>query len=499
MWPSKSFDWFRRPFFVFLIDVLFGVVFVCWGGFMISTLKNYFLQFLGSDHSERKKFLLLATTFFLVIAAYTILRDLKNSVFISLVGKEYIPKARMIVLGLLVPAILLYSKLVDKIRRYYLLILYSSLYAVVCLIFAFFLYHPTIGIRNTDQSVWRLFGWIFYFVVEGYSPFVLSVFWAFSNSVNSPESAKKNYGFMVSGSKAGGMFTAGLAWALFSMGPVPFLGHISDAAKHSLILAFAAVFLCCIPLVIFYLMKTVPGRYLHGYEAVYKVEKQRGKTGKAKTGVFAGLKMLVKYPYVLGIFSMVFFYEILATVLSYLRLGVAKEATQSIAGLSGFLFKWVFFMHTIGLFISLLGTSSLLRKLGTRTCVMLIPITMGVVVLCFILGASPTIIMGAFTLMKSVNYAFSSPVRESLYIPTLKEIKFKSKSWIDAFGNKFAKFNGSIFNDIATYMGPAAFMPLYSFFFALIIGLWFFSAFLLGMRFDRAVAANEVVGMSEDE
>jgi len=129
----------------------------------------------------------------------------------------------------------------------------------------------------------------------------------------------------------------------------------------------------------------------------------------------------------------------------------------------------------------------------------LIPITMGVVVLCFILGASPTIIMGAFTLMKSVNYAFSSPVRESLYIPTLKEIKFKSKSWIDAFGNKFAKFNGSIFNDIATYMGPAAFMPLYSFFFALIIGLWFFSAFLLGMRFDRAVAANEVVGMSEDE
>jgi len=468
---------------------------------MSSKLKDACSKFLEAERSEWRKLILLSLTFFLVIAAYTLLRDLKNSIFIGLVGKEYIPKARMLVLVLLVPAILFYSKLVDRIRRYYLLIFYSLLYAIFCLIFAFFIYHPTIGIRNTDQSVWRLFGWIFYFVVEGFSPFVLSVFWAFSNSINTPDSAKKNYGFMVSGSKMGGMFTAGMAWALFSVGSLPFVGKISDAAKHSLILVVASILLFCVPVVILYLMRKVPGRYLHGYEAVYKEEKKRSKTGKSKTGIFAGLKMIIKYPYVLGIFSMIFFYEILNTVLSYLRLGVAKESTKSIAGLSGFLFKWVFIMQAVGLVISLFGTSALLRKFGTRNCLLLIPLSMGITVLCFILGAGtyPTIIMGAFTLMKSVNYAFSSPVRESLYIPTLKEVKFKSKSWIDAFGSKLAKFNGSVFNDIATYMGPVLRMPLHSFFFAGIIGMWFISAFLLGKRFDKAVSENEVIGLDKDK
>ncbi len=68
---------------------------------------------------------------------------------------------------------------------------------------------------------------------------------------------------------------------------------------------------------------------------------------------------------------------------------------------------------------------------------------MGVVILAFVIGTTPFIIMGAFTLMKSINYAFSQPVKEALYIPTLKEIKFKSKSWIDAFGSKLAKGSGS--------------------------------------------------------
>jgi len=468
---------------------------------MSSKLKDTCSKFLEAERSEWWKFVLLSVTFFLIIGAYTILRDIKNSVFIGLVGKEYIPKARMIVLFLLVPAILFYAKLVDRIRRYYLLIVYSLIYAICCLILAFFVYNPTIGISNTDQSPWRLFGWIFYFVVEGFSPFVLSVFWAFSNSINNPNSAKKNYGFMVSASKVGGMLSAGIAWALFSTRGFPLIGHFSDAAKHSVMLIMASFFLFCVPAVILYLMKKVPGQYLHGYEAVYKAEKERSKTGKSKTGMLAGLKMLIKYPYVLGIFSMIFFYEILNTVLSYLRLLTAKEATTSIAGLSGFLFKWVFVMQAVGLVISLFGTSTLFRKLGTRKCILLIPLSMGVTVLFFVLGAGtyPTIVMAAYSISKAINLAFSSPVRESLYIPTLKEIQFKSKSWIDAYGTKLAKLNGSVFNDIATYMGPALRMPLHSFFFAFIIGIWFVAAFFLGKRFDKAIEQNEVIGLDKPD
>jgi len=461
---------------------------------MSSKFKEMFKNMRKVKSADLTKFLFLSLIFFLVIGAYTIIRDLKNSVFIGLVGKEYIPYARLVVLAILVPAILFYSKLVDKIQRYYLLVVYSLFYAVVCLIFAFFIGHPTIGISNTDQSPYRLFGWLFYFFVEGFSPFVLSIFWAFSNAINDPDTAKKNYGLMVSSSKIGGMLTAGFAWFLFSVTSVPLFGVMTDVAKHRLILVLASLFLFMIPVVIFILIKRVPKKYLHGYEAVYKIEQKREKEGKTETGMLAGLRMLIQYPYVLGIFLMVFFYDILATILSYLRLTVAQSATKTIAETSGFLFKWVFFMHSIGLVISLFGTSALLRKLGTRICVILIPILMGTVVLCFVVGTSPFIIMTAFIFMKAVHYAFSSPVRESLYIPTLKEIKFKSKSWIDAFGSKLAKGSGSGFNILVGYANPALFMPLYSFFFAIIIGVWVIAAFLLGKRFDKAVERNEAIG-----
>jgi len=449
---------------------------------------------LQEEKFERLKFLFLSAIFFFVIGAYTVLRDLKNSLFIGLVGKEYVPVAKLAVLLVLVPAILFYSKLVDKIRRYYLLSFYSIFYAIVCLIFAFFIGHPTIGILNTDQSPYRIFGWLFYFFVEGFSPFVLSVFWAFSNSVSKPEGAKKNYGFMVSSSKVGGMCTAGLTWALFSFSNFPIVGYVSDVSKIRFILIITAFFLFCIYLAVKLLIKLVPGRYLHGYEAVYKIEKQRGKEGKAETGMFAGLKMFIKYPYVLGIFSMIFLYEILNSVLSYLRLGVAQKTAKSIAGTCAFLFKWVFIMQAVGLVISFFGTSSLLRKLGTRTCVLLIPIIMGVVVLCFVASDIPFVVMVAFTLTKSINYAFSAPVVESLYIPTLKEIKFKSKSWIDAFGSKVAKGSGSVFNLVAGFVSPTLFLPLYSFFFAIVIGIWVFSAFFLGKTFDKAISADEAIG-----
>jgi len=447
---------------------------------------------------ERWKLFFLSAIFFLVIGAYTIIRDLKNSIFSMTVGADYIPYVKLIVLIALVPAILFYSKLVDRIRRYNLLVFYSLIYAIICLIFAFFVSDPQIGLRNTNQSVYRLFGWFFFIIVEGFSPFVLGVFWAFSNSINSPESAKKNYGYMVSGSKAGGMFAAGFAWIIFSMKVVPFFGPISGPGKHSIALIFASICLFLIPIMVYMLMKKVPGKFLHGYEAVYKVEKKRGKTGKAKTSMFAGLYMLLKYPYVLGVFAMVFFYEVLNTIMSLLRVKVAQSATTSVTEMSKMLLGWVFIMHAIGFFISLFGTSTLLRRLGTRTCVVLIPVMMGAVVLAFVIGTTPFVIMGAFTLMKSINYAFSSPVREALYIPTLKEIKFKSKSWIDAFGSKLAKGSGSVINIFVTFMGQAMRLPLYSFFFAVIVGIWFVAALLLGKRFDKAVASNEVIGLSED-
>jgi len=401
---------------------------------------------------------------------------------------------------ILLPAILFYAKLVDSIRRYQLLCLYSTFFGILGLVFTFFIGHASIGILNTNTSPWRLFGWLFYFFVEGYSPFVLSVFWAFANSISSPQAAKKNYGLMVSGSKLGGMFTAGLAWWLFSQNRIAVADALAvDVFNHQLVLGISSCMVLLVPLIVILLMKKVPGRYLHGYEAVYKVEKKRKKEGSEQTGVFAGLVMLLRYPYVLGIFGMVFFYEVIATVLSYMRLGVAQSNAATISAVSAYLFQMVFMTHAVGFFISLFGTRTLLEKLGERVCLMLIPLISGALLLYFMFETTPGSLMVAFVALKAVHYAFSWPVRESLYTPTVKEIKFKSKSWVDAFGSKFARTTGSVFNIMVARLGTTLLMPVHSFFFAGIVGLWFMTAFMLGKRFDWAISNNEVIGVEEDE
>lgn len=444
---------------------------------------------------ERLKLLYLTIAFFCVVGAYTVTKELKDSILLAtLGGKEYIPWVKWAVMFGLAPAILLYAKLVDSMRRYQLLCFYAILFAVLNLVFAYFIGHETIGITNTNTGGHRWLGWLFYLFVESYSPFVVSVFWAFANSINSPESAKNNYGFMTAGSKMGGLIAAGGAWLWFTY------SGASDIMNHQLALIFSSVFLLVVPVVIFAMMKHIPGRFLHGYEAAYQVEKKKKKEGKEKTGVFAGLSMFFRYPYVLGIFGMVYFYEVVATVLSYLRVGVAQaNATGSLSDVSSFLFASVFLMQLVGFFISFVGTSALLRILGERLCLLLIPLTSGVLLAIFIFYPSPMMLVFAWIALKALNYAFSWPVRESLYIPTVKEIKFKSKSWIDAFGSKFAKSSGSAFNVFTHKLSETMYMPTHALFFAGLVGMWFMAASLLGKRFETAVLNNEVIGEEPDE
>lgn len=445
---------------------------------------------------EQLKFILLGLVFFCVIGSYTVARELKDSIFTFVVGREYIPYAKLATMFFLVPAILLYARLVDSMRRYYLLCFYALVYAVLGLIFTFFLGHPTIGITNTHSGSDRIFGWLFYFFVEGFSPFVVSVFWAFANSVSSPGEAKRNYGVMTAWSKMGGCLTAGLAWLLLT---IQISRGGTDLWNHQVLLGMSSLLLLCVPLLILVLMKKVPGILLHGYEAVYKEEKHRAKHEHQKPGVFAGLGMLVKYPYVLGIFGMVYFYEVIATVLNYMRLGVAMSESNNISVTSAYLFDTIFYTHLMGFFISLIGTRTLLMKFGERRCLMLIPIGSGLALTYFMLSSTTNnALKVAFIIIKSINYAFSWPVRESLYIPTVKEIKFKSKSWIDAFGSKFAKASGQAFNLGIVNVGAAAMLPVYGAFFASTVGLWFVTAFLLGRRYDKVITNQEVIGLEPE-
>ena len=68
------------------------------------------------DKQDRVKTFLLTAAFFLVIASYTLVKELKDSIFIEIVGKDYFATAKIVSMFVLIPAILLYAYLVDNMR-----------------------------------------------------------------------------------------------------------------------------------------------------------------------------------------------------------------------------------------------------------------------------------------------------------------------------------------------------------------------------------------------
>src|SRR4029077_7631143 len=128
-----------------------------------------------------------------------------------------------------------------------LLCFFSLFFGFVGLIFSYLLGHEAIGLPNTHVGPHRLFGWIFYFFVEGYSPFLVSVFWAFANSIFSSEEAKKNYGLMVAGSKVGSILAAYGAYLVFTYGVPITYSRIDDIRLHQYVYGASSLILLIVP------------------------------------------------------------------------------------------------------------------------------------------------------------------------------------------------------------------------------------------------------------
>lgn len=468
-------------------------------------LKRLFVDIFSKDAIERRKILLLTLSFFLVMGAYTVVRELKDLVFVNIVGLEAVPDAKIWCIVALVPLVFLYSYLVDTLRRNHLLCVCAIVYATLGIFCAYLLGHPTIGLPNTDASTSRIFGWFFYFFMESYQPFLISVLWSFVNSITKPEDSKDGYILLVAGGKIGGALFAGIAW-LFLEAQGTCHAVFSCAGSYQALMFFASALLLFVPIVILYLIKIIPQNHLQGYAAAYKFEKERERNIEKKSlfnrikGMFDGLLELIRYPYMLGIFGMIFFWEIINVIFSYLRLGAVKEASGSTIQFGAYLYQQMVIFHLVGLFIVLIGTRTLIVWLGERRCLIAIPVLIGISVMFYLSTVYyfPSHVMFAasavFLFMRAINYAFASPLRESLYIPTTKAVKFKTKSWIDSFGAKLSKATGSYYNRFTRTISASALFNVNIAFFAAVLALWMVMAHFLGKRFETAVKNNELIG-----
>ena len=86
----------------------------------------------------------------------------------------------------------------------------------------------------------------------------------------------------------------------------------------------------------------------------------------------SGFNLFFKYPYVLGIFGMIFFWEIVNVIFNYMRLTIGLREAENISQFSAFLYKNAMLTQITGFIIVSLGTSAAVRYLGQRISLLLI-------------------------------------------------------------------------------------------------------------------------------
>jgi AAA family ATP:ADP antiporter len=444
--------------------------------------------FVEKSPHEILKLITLGIAIFLVMGAYTIFKELKDSIFMITVGAKYLPDVKTISLLIMVPMVLLYGWLSQKIKRETLLIGCLIFYGVGGLIATFFICDPCIGLYNTIADKSRLFGWIFYLFLEGCSPFLVSAIWSFFNSISHPKDIKDTYITMTVMSKLGGILFAGSAWAYNTYF---FTNTIrSEVNQYSSIMGIASIAILLVPFLILFLIYNSNKNDLKGYSE--NIITQENKTIIDKNQLF-GLMALLKNVYILGIFGMTFFWEVINVIFNNLRLNIAFSEATSLCGITAILYKNILFMHIFGLFFVLLGTRNIIQYFGERTALLLIPITTGASIIIFLLYPTTNMIFITYLIIRAINYTLTFPIREALFIPTSKDIQFKTKSWIDSFGQKFSKGIGSVYNKtIQLFSGHSSYYIQIGFF-TILIFLWSIMSYYLGKKWEKVIKNKEII------
>jgi len=459
---------------------------------MLTNLVRFFWGDLTSD--EMKKFGILSAIFFLIIGAYWTLRVMKDAQFAMLVGYKYQPYAKMVSLVFVICAVLFYNKLISILKRKTLFYSLTTFYGITFLIIAYFIAQQTgSGAATTIASPSALsgmfsfipgkfLGWFTYCFLESFGSIIVALFWSFVASTTTTDSAKRGYGMVVASGQVG-----------LLIGTLVVAKYVKAIGIGTLF-GIGGLLICLIPFFVKLYVSSVP----------MQTEQEAQATNKPKTGMLEGLRLIISKPYIAGLLVVTTMYEIINTIVEF-QMGMCIDRIYPASLDAGAAFAWFkawngFSVGVLSLTFALLGTSFFMRKFGLRFCLIAFPTTIGITIATlfafYITGASNFILMWAFfvavVIFKGLSYTLNNPTKEVMYIPTSKDVKFKAKSWIDAFGNRTAKGAGAVVTGSLGAALPTLLMFGTGISLTIVI-FWLFIASKVGNQFNRLQAENKII------
>jgi AAA family ATP:ADP antiporter len=354
------------------------------------------------EAGESVSALLLAANVFILLAAYYILKTVREPLILGQPGgaeaKSMASAGQALLFLFIVPA---YGMVASRFRR-------MGLIAATML---FFISNLAIfyGLGTAGVAV----GIPFFLWVGIFNMLVVAQFWSFANDLYSEEQGKRLFPIVGVGASLGAILGAMLAKALFKqMTPYELMGVAAALLGGSLLVTYVV-------------NRRESGR------ATARAQAPLDRKG--------GFQLVVKDPYLRWIAVFVLTFNCVNSIGEYL---VSKLVTVQAAALPaaqrgafigqfyGDYFSWV---NLLSFLIQTFLVSRIFRWMGVRGALFILP----AVALCGygILATLPilAIVKVAKILENSTDYSLNNTVRHALFLPTSREAKYKGKAATDTF------------------------------------------------------------------
>lgn len=375
---------------------------------------------------ELKKFLSLGGIFALIIGVYWTLQPLKDSLFMCVVGKEYLPWAQLFSMTLLIPSIMFYSWLVDRVRRHTMIYILACVYAIGALIFGLLFSHSSMSLAAQHTDALRLVGWVWYFFVESYGSLMVALFWAFTTDITSPDSAKRGFSLIIMIGQIGSI-----------LGPLlvtPLAGAWCWGSSIPLIFLCAGLIVLLIPLVRWFVAVT-PQEEMVGYTVK--------REPRVKHGFMQGLQLIRSHPYLLAIVAITIVQGAIVTVIDYRFKFLVGHTLLDNVSRTMYLGNYAVWVNGATLVCLLLGVSNVQRRLGIKTALMLMPLVIAIALVLVYSAPVVSVLFWVMVIARAINYSMNAPAVKQLYVPTSHDVKYKSQAWVETFGSRGSQAVGS--------------------------------------------------------
>ncbi len=353
--------------------------------------------------------------FFAVFAGYFAVRPVRETVG-TILGRQRVSDLFVVTWIVSIGVVMLYATLVARIRRSVLL---PAIYGGVAVLLA------AIGVALKSNPQGTLMPAVFYVLISVLNLFIVSVFWSFLLEIFNKDQTKRLFGIIAVGGTAGAL-----------VGPVTTDLVVGSIGNSGVLFMGAGLFVVAI----------VCQRTLIHQGTIFKA-RQAGQIAAASddrpvgsANPFAGLMLVLKSPYLLGIAVFMVLLSSVTTFLYLEQLDIVKKTFSDPAERTQIFSRLDYIVQSLTIVLQFFVTGRIAQRFGVVTLLTVVPLLMVASFLGLAASGTFAVLAVAMVLRRVGEYAFIRPGREMLYSVVDTETKYKAKS----------------FNDVPVYRGGDA-------------------------------------------